>query len=120
METQLKKYMNFLTLGDFILYNMNKDIINIESKGNVESMKYTFIYRMGNTFNNMSINYIDEMECGMEDSIRNHYDGGDAYVFIKQNINEIEIILYDELFKDFKIEAREYTRMDNIREILYT
>jgi hypothetical protein len=112
------KYLNTLIWDIFEYYKMQDSIITVEFKQHelLEEIKfeYYFIDFPGSDV----LDDIDEIENDLEERIRNSFKVEDAYVYLHEHENKIEVAIHDDMVLRFDYEAMKYMRDNKLDDLL--
>ena len=112
------KYLNMLIWDIFEYYSMQDNVITVEFTEHELMEEFKFEYYLIDIPNSKVIEDIDEIENDLEERIRNSFKVGDAYVFLKETENKIEVTLHDDMVLRFDYEAMKYMRDNKIDGLL--
>lgn len=110
------KYLNSLIWDIFEYHSIQGSIITVEFEYHELLDEFKFVYYLIDIPN--SSTDIDDLENDLEERVRNCFKVGDAYVYLKENENEIEVMLHDDMILRFDYEAMKYMRDNKLDDLL--
>ncbi len=112
------KYLNALIWDIFEFYKIQDSIISVNFNHHELKEEFKFEYYFIDFPKNEVLEDVDYIESDLEERIRNSFEVGDAYVFLTDTDNKIEIVLYHDMILRFDYEAIKFMRDDKLDGLL--